>query len=253
MPRGRRSPTEAQKCDHCGTADPAQFIGPRHFTCIACRRAQKQAATKRWAERNGDKLRQQRRDAWGPEKQAVAKAWRDANREKVLASKRRYAAKHADHIKKKNHDYHAANAARLNQRTRERWARNMLHNPDIVRAKRAKWRKDNRELKRASNRRYKKRHPDKVRNEWKLRRIREAKVERTLTLNQWNEILESFNHACAYCLARGQALTQALTQDHIHPISQGGPHSADNVIPACNECNARKGNRGILSMLRYIG
>ena len=43
---------------------------------------------------------------------------------------------------------------------------------------------------------------------------------------------------CAYC---GQPAT---TLDHLIPISKGGPPlDPTNLIPACNPCNASRGNR----------
>ena len=77
------------------------------------------------------------------------------------------------------------------------------------------------------------------------RRARKASVINTLTKEEWAEVLEVFDHKCAYCL-RGDVV---LTMDHVLPISKGGPHSVENVVPACKSCNYRKGNRLIFKML----
>ncbi len=81
------------------------------------------------------------------------------------------------------------------------------------------------------------------------RRAHFLKVERTLTAAQWREILEAFNHCCAYCL-RGDL---PMTQDHMIPVSKGGAHSASNVVPACKSCNSRKNDRPIWVMSNVQG
>ena len=40
---------------------------------------------------------------------------------------------------------------------------------------------------------------------------------------------------CAYC---GQKKT--LGMDHVIPLSRGGPHIIENIMPACRSCNSRK-------------
>lgn len=52
------------------------------------------------------------------------------------------------------------------------------------------------------------------------------------------EILRRDGHACQYC-----GSTRKLTVDHVIPRAQGGSHSWDNVVTACEPCNTRKGNR----------
>lgn len=63
-----------------------------------------------------------------------------------------------------------------------------------------------------------------------------AQVLATLTQLQWEQILELFGQTCAYC-----GSDKSITMDHIVPISRGGNHTEDNVIPACKSCNASKG------------
>jgi 5-methylcytosine-specific restriction endonuclease McrA len=60
---------------------------------------------------------------------------------------------------------------------------------------------------------------------------------RDFTAAQWKEMQEAYDHRCAYC---GKRCKGKLTQDHITPLSQGGLHTASNIIPACSSCNNRK-------------
>lgn len=69
-----------------------------------------------------------------------------------------------------------------------------------------------------------------------------SSTDTPLTIEQWQGILLTFNNACAYCLKEHVP----LEQEHMNPISKGGTHTADNVIPACRKCNASKNNKSFL-------
>ena len=86
-----------------------------------------------------------------------------------------------------------------------------------------------------------KRHPENGRKRQAVRRARMAGVLTTLTLQEWREILATYDASCAYC----GASSRALEQDHVVPISKGGGHTKDNVVPACRRCNARKGAKSV--------
>lgn len=46
---------------------------------------------------------------------------------------------------------------------------------------------------------------------------------------------------CAYC---GERFTfSSLTRDHVVPLSQGGKTAWTNLVTACKQCNAKKGNK----------
>ena len=77
------------------------------------------------------------------------------------------------------------------------------------------------------------------------RRARLAKTESSLTLAEWREILEVFDHRCAYCLRNDLP----LSVEHVVAISRGGTHTADNVVPACLPCNLRKHDRTVFAMV----
>lgn len=48
-------------------------------------------------------------------------------------------------------------------------------------------------------------------------------------------------YLCMYCGNHFQR--QALTRDHVLPVSRGGRDEWENVVAACTHCNTRKGSR----------
>jgi 5-methylcytosine-specific restriction endonuclease McrA len=86
-------------------------------------------------------------------------------------------------------------------------------------------------------RRWKRENPARVAASEEKRRARKKSAESTgVTPEQWTEILECFNHCCAYCLKPG------TTMDHFRPLALAGLHAVDNVVPACRSCNPSKGD-----------
>jgi 5-methylcytosine-specific restriction endonuclease McrA len=57
-------------------------------------------------------------------------------------------------------------------------------------------------------------------------------------------ILEASNYTCHYCNG------PANTADHIRPVSQGGGHEIENLLPACTNCNSTRQDRTMVR-LRY--
>jgi len=80
-----------------------------------------------------------------------------------------------------------------------------------------------------------------------LRKAKKNGPDATLTPEQWQTIVDQFESKCAYCgteVRRGsRSKRHKLTQDHVLPLSRGGTHSADNVVPACPPCNMSKGDK----------
>lgn len=68
-----------------------------------------------------------------------------------------------------------------------------------------------------------------------------------ITVEQWRDLCERFNNRCAYCGVHEEVLqilyNQKLTRDHVIPLSKGGEHSIENIVPACHECNDKKGTK----------
>lgn len=75
----------------------------------------------------------------------------------------------------------------------------------------------------------------------KLSAIRRASknIEASLTSDEWQQILEFHQFRCVYCGCH----PKKLEQDHVIPVTKGGQHTKENVVPACRSCNARKNSR----------
>jgi 5-methylcytosine-specific restriction endonuclease McrA len=58
--------------------------------------------------------------------------------------------------------------------------------------------------------------------------------------NDWQETKAFFMNKCAYC-----GVETDLVIDHAVPINKAklGEHRIGNLVPSCNDCNIRKGNR----------
>lgn len=105
-------------------------------------------------------------------------------------------------------------------------------------------------VKRQSNISWKRANPDKRRYSAiqysHRRRAKMYDVEFPLTKQQWLNRLQEFNNHCAYC----NEYCDKLEQEHMQPVSRGGKHSEDNVIPACPSCNRHKAHRTLLEFVQ---
>lgn len=99
------------------------------------------------------------------------------------------------------------------------------------------WTKRNPEMSRAQKMRWKAANYEKYlqikRDDQRKRKYRLKSG--TISVNDWNEMLERHNHSCAYCGTQDD-----ITQDHIKPLSKGGENVIENIQPLCRSCNSRK-------------
>jgi 5-methylcytosine-specific restriction endonuclease McrA/rubredoxin len=62
----------------------------------------------------------------------------------------------------------------------------------------------------------------------------------------WAENDISSDH-CHYCQVHFGALAQAEKQiDHVEALSNGGPHTIENIVPCCKSCNSSKHARELV-------
>lgn len=153
----------------------------------------------------------QRRATDGPTVRAADRRYRESHRDHLNAYHRQWSAQHRD-----------AQAAR----------RRALYAADPS-------------GRQAQNDRWRMAHPEKHRAIGRRREAAERGAEiQDFTGEQWEVRLNEFGGRCAYCLRVLQ-----LEQDHVQPITKGGNHTYENIVPACRSCNAKKGNRPVWVML----
>lgn len=96
-----------------------------------------------------------------------------------------------------------------------------------------------REQRREYERKYRLNHKDKLAEKDRNRKAVKRGSSGNVTKEQWAEIVAYYQGRCAYCFKRDTE----LTQDHMLPVSRGGLHEVDNLVPACRSCNAMKGTK----------
>lgn len=100
-----------------------------------------------------------------------------------------------------------------------------------------KYRENNKEHSKEMVNKWKANNQDRV---WELNRKRKA-IKKNAPINdftsqQWHELLAEYDYKCAYC----HRSLDRLTEDHKTPLSRGGKHTKENIVPACTSCNCRK-------------
>ena len=115
------------------------------------------------------------------------------------------------------------------------------------------WREKNRarfnQLSRDSRRRRYSSNPEKILSQNREYRARRhgGKVGLGFSAKEWKAVLDMFGNKCAYCGKEGK-----LTQDHITPLSRGGHHSIQNIVPACHSCNSKKKDKDPLKPVQPL-
>jgi len=143
--------------------------------------------------------------------------WRSRNRERANSWVRRYYYEHHEAAKESRRLYHKGYYLRNRRKL-------YLKHKEYSRTPRG------REVANEALRRY------------RARRRGSTREGTTLTIEQWTGLLGRFDNSCAWCGVQFSDETRP-EQDHVVPVSRGGPHSSSNVVPACRSCNAHWGNR----------
>jgi 5-methylcytosine-specific restriction endonuclease McrA len=157
-----------------------------------------------------------------------------SHKEELAEAKKEYVGEHKEEIAVYLHDYYLADPEKFKQRARER----READPAAARAYDAAYYLAN--PKRFQE--YRRTHIDEIYMQNEKRRalkFTNTPKDELLTLVQWCEILEQFDYSCAYC---GRKMERP-TMDHVIPLSRGGAHSKDNIVPACRHCNSSKRSR----------
>jgi len=70
-------------------------------------------------------------------------------------------------------------------------------------------------------------------------------ISRAKMIKRWND----FDNSCAYCGYKPSKASE-LEVEHVQPISQGGPHTLSNIVPACKTCNTSKSKHDMVKWYR---
>lgn len=154
----------------------------------------------------------------------------------------RYLAANRERLRAHKRAFYAANREHEHKRQRA----NYLHHAEHRRLDSLSYRQAHLEERRAYEREYSRSHRAEKRNHdrehkrstsrMRVRRALQHSTEPALTEIQWEAIKAAYRYRCAYC---GDSKAP-LTQDHVVPISKGGPHTIENIVPACRRCNTAK-------------
>jgi hypothetical protein len=152
------------------------------------------------------------------------KRYYEANADGMRNRSRAYRESHRDQVAEYNRKWYAEHKELANQLCRN-------------------WYQRNKERVKEQHRQYYKKHPEKnLRNCYRRRALIGLTVVNRLTRKQWEEIKAAYKQHCAYCGCK----PEKLTQDHVIPLSKGGLHTANNVVPACPQCNIAKKDKIII-------
>lgn len=110
----------------------------------------------------------------------------------------------------------------------------------------AQWQRENRERVNAGARRrwpIAKLTPQARANKKNKKYLRRARLKNAgkYTPREWRDLCAFYEHRCLCC--GEQFSLDALTVDHVVPLSRGGLNTIDNLQPLCMNCNRRKNDR----------
>jgi 5-methylcytosine-specific restriction endonuclease McrA len=168
----------------------------------------------------------------------AANRYREKNREAATAYQRQYYSNNRQNAAEYARNYRAAN----HQECLERDRRYYIENRENCLKRDRQYRSENSELIAAQARKWAKNNPDKRREAEQRRRARLRGNETFLiTDRDWQRLISRHRYCCYYCGSK-----EALTMDHIIPITRDGRHSIGNLVPACKSCNSSKRTRTIM-------
>jgi 5-methylcytosine-specific restriction endonuclease McrA len=223
-------------CHQCHKQLPTGHVGPRYCS-VACgdrRRAQNRERSKRWEAAHPGRSQEHNR------------RWKIANVEKIRERARIIRERDRERFRANSRRHYQRHLAteRLRSRTRNRLA--YQADPEAGRERARAWRQKNPEKVRDLSAKFRRANPDKRANTEQRRRARKRNASGSFTFEEWRTLCERHGPLCFYCGHK-----RKLTADHVAPLSRGGAHVVENIVPACKSCNSSKGNKDPLTWLEW--
>lgn len=139
-----------------------------------------------------------------------------------------------------NRRWIAANTERWRQ-YRQSW---YFENKEHMREVNQRWRDKNVEQWRSFGKRWRDDNLQKARELERLKAHKRRALKRqssgSFTREGWEALCLRYGGKCLCC-----GSSEALTIDHVVPLSKGGTNDIQNIQPLCNSCNIRKGVKSI--------
>jgi 5-methylcytosine-specific restriction endonuclease McrA len=162
------------------------------------------------------------------------------NSEKKKEYNKEYRRKKAEKIKEYQKQYREKNAEQIIENRKKHY----VENKEAILEKHREYKKINAEKIKERNKKYQKKYhknnPEKSFNKTARRR---AKIgDQGITKEEWLSVMNSTGWKCFYCDC-SLIEKKVRTVDHIIPLSRGGKHCVDNLVPCCRKCNSSKHNK----------
>lgn len=116
-------------------------------------------------------------------------------------------------------------------------------NPSAHRTRHKKWRDAHLNQERERLRVLQKEKPEIFLAQKQKRRARKIGTGGFVSHRELVNLRESYLNKCAYCNNSFECF------DHVTPLSRGGKHSIENLVPACTTCNSSKHAKSLLRFL----
>ena len=164
------------------------------------------------------------------------------SKESKRISQKKWREKHLERIKEYNKNYYAQNIKKANE-VSKKWR---AEHPKETREYNKKWRFQNNKKIKEYKKAWDASHLELyiVYNQ-KYRAAKRNALENGITLPEWEKMKEETQSRCVYCCKK----FEHLEMEHVIPISKGGTHDINNIVPACEKCNASKHNKSLLMFL----
>jgi len=171
-----------------------------------------------------------------------------ANKDDIAKKSKQYRKTHQNQIKEQKHQWRQTNLEYAREKSRE-WGENNKErrsdnhrrwrgeNQDHLREYWHDWQKENHEHYSEYQRKYRAENPQIVTN-CSARRRAKIRQWSDITAEEWLGLMSQYEWECFYCGIRLGIQNRSV--DHIIPISRGGRHHVENLIPCCRLCNSSK-------------
>ena len=151
---------------------------------------------------------------------------------------KKYREEHKDYYKEYHKEYYEDNKEYIKEHSKQYYE----DNKDKVLEKNKQWREDNKDKVLECMKQWHKNNPEKSFNSNSRRRQKENTQGNGITKEQWKEMMDFFDWACAYSgeYIGGDNKDKKRTIDHIIALDNGGEHEIWNCVPMFKSYNISK-------------